>query len=184
MVTWYLALLLAFGAERIAELALSRRNARLAFARGALEAGAKHYRFMVAVHALFLPCCALEVLALHRPFPGALGYAAAALAVGAQGLRWWAIASLGDRWNVRVIAVPGAAPVREGPYRFARHPNYVAVVIEMLAVPLAHGAWICALVFSALNAVLLRGRIRIEERALGEQYQRAFDGVPRFLPHG
>ncbi|HUJ28264.1 MAG TPA: isoprenylcysteine carboxylmethyltransferase family protein [Myxococcales bacterium] len=183
MVTWYIFLLAGFGAERVAELVLSKRNARRAFARGAVESGAGHFRFMVAVHALFLPCCAVEVLALHRSVPGALGPVALALALAAQALRWWAIASLGDRWNVRVIAVPGETPVRRGPYRFARHPNYVAVVIEMLAVPLAHGAWLCAAVFSVLNAVLLRGRIRIEEQALGDGYQRAFAGVPRFVPH-
>ena len=65
-----------------------------------------------------------------------------------------------------------------------RHPNYVAVVVEMICVPLAHGAWVSALVFSALNALLLRTRIRIEEQALGSAWQQAFDGVPRFLPHG
>lgn len=184
MVTWYIFLLGGFGAERVAELLLSRRNARRAFARGATESGARHFRFMVAVHALFLPCCAVEVLALHRRVPGALGYLALGAALAAQALRWWAIASLGDRWNVRVIAVPGEAPVRRGPYRFARHPNYLAVAVEMLAVPLAHGAWLCAAAFSLLNAALLRGRIRIEEQALGDPYRRSFDGVPRFLPHG
>ena len=184
MVTWYIFFLLLFGAERIAELILSRRNARLAFARGAVESGARHFRFMVAVHALFLPACAAEVLLLHRPVPGAAGFAAAGLALAAQALRWWAIASLGEHWNVRVIVLPDAPPVRRGPYRFVRHPNYLAVAVEMLCVPLAHGAWITALVFSALNALLLRGRIRIEERALGDHYQRAFAGVPRFVPHG
>src|SRR5207245_1954463 len=87
---------------------------------------------MAAVHALFLPACAAEVLLLHRPFPGALGWACAATAVCAQILRWWAIRSLGWRWNVRVIVVPGEPPVRKGPYRFLRHPNYLAVAVEML----------------------------------------------------
>jgi len=184
MVTWYLIFLGLFAAERIAELVLSRRNASRAFARGAVEAGAGHFRWMVLVHSLFLPACALEVLLLRRPFPGVLGWSALTLALGAQALRWWAIASLGDRWNVRVIVLPGAEPVRQGPYRFVRHPNYVAVAVEMLCVPLAHGAWICAIVFSALDALLLRGRIRIEENALGDSYRRAFAGVPRFVPHG
>jgi methyltransferase len=184
MVGAYLALLALFAAERIVELLLSRRNARNALARGGAESGASQFRWMAAVHALFLPCCAAEVLLLHRPFPGALGWACGAAAVGAQGLRWWAISSLGRRWNVRVIVVPREPPVRRGPYRFLRHPNYVAVAAEMACVPLAHGAWITAVVFSALNALLLRARIRIEEQALGEAWEREFAGVPRFIPHG
>jgi methyltransferase len=83
-----------------------------------------------------------------------------------------------------VIVVPGDAPVRRGPYRFLRHPNYVAVAAEMLLVPLAHGAWISAAVFSALNALLLRTRIQTEERALGAAWEREFADVPRFIPHG
>jgi methyltransferase len=182
MVTWYDAFLLLVAGERIAELWLSRRNARIAFSHGAVETGARHFRVMALVHLLFLPCCALE--ARFRPFPGLLGFASLALALAAQGLRWWAIGSLGWHWNVRVIAVPGDAPVRRGPYRFVRHPNYVAVALEMLFVPLVHGAWICALVFSLANALLLRVRIRAEEQALGGPYRVAFEGVPRFLPHG
>ena len=184
MVGAYLVFLGLFGAERIAELVLSRRNARIAFARSGVESGATHFRWMAAVHAVFLPCCAAEVLLLHAPFPGALGFICAAGALCAQGLRWWAIAALGWRWNVRVIVVPGELPVRRGPYRFLRHPNYVAVIAEMLLVPLAHGAFICAAVFSTLNAVLLRSRVRIEERALGAAWEREFAGVPRFIPHG
>ena len=83
-----------------------------------------------------------------------------------------------------MIVVPGESPVRAGPYRFVRHPNYVAVAIEMACVPLVHGAWICALLFSALNLMLLRVRIRVEERALGAAWERTFAGVPRFVPHG
>jgi methyltransferase len=184
MVTAYLVFLTLFGMERIAELLLSRRNARIAFSRAGVESGAAHFRAMAAVHALFLPACAAEVILLRRPFPGTPGLLATAVALLAQGLRWWAISALGWRWNVRVIVVPGEAPVRRGPYRFLRHPNYLAVAAEMLCVPLAHGAWICALVFSALNAALLRVRVRAEERALGRPWEQAFENVPRFIPHG
>jgi methyltransferase len=184
MVAAYLVFLSLFGAERLFELWLSRHNARIALSRGGVESGALHFRAMAAVHALFLPACAAEVLLLRRPFPGAAGFAAAGVAMLSQGLRWWAIASLGWRWNVRVIVVPGEAPVRRGPYRFLRHPNYLAVATEMLCVPLAHGAWICAAVFSAVDAGILCVRIRAEERALGSDWARAFDGVPRFIPHG
>jgi len=180
----YLAFLALTGLERIGELLLSRRNARIAFAEGATESGAGQFRWMALVHALFLPCCAGEVLLLHRPFPGALGWLCLGGAACAQGLRWWAIASLGRRWNVRVIVVPADRPIRRGPYRLLRHPNYVAVAAEMLLVPLAHGAWITALVFSAVDALLLRARIRVEEQALGPVWQREFAKVPRFIPHG
>jgi methyltransferase len=184
MVIPYLAFLALFAMERIAELALSRRNARIARSRFGVESGARHFRWMAAVHALFLPACAAEVLLLHRPFPGALGWACAATALAAQGLRWWAIRTLGWRWNVRVIVVPGEPVVRRGPYRFLRHPNYLAVIVEMLCVPLAHGAFLCAILFSVANLALLRVRVRVEEDALGPVWQREFAGVPRFWPHG
>lgn len=178
----WLAFLLLLGAERLFELWLSRRNARLAFAQGARESGRAHFAVMAAVHTAFLFSCAAEVLLLRRPFPGALGWAALAAALLAQALRYWAIATLGPRWNVRVIVLPETQPVTSGPYRFVRHPNYLAVAIEMLAVPLAHGAWITALVFSAANVALLAVRIRVEEAALGPGYGAAFADRPRFLP--
>jgi methyltransferase len=178
---WF-GFLIFVGAERLFELWLSRRNARLAFAQGAVEAGQAHFRVMALVHTLFLFACAAEVLLLHRAFPGALGWAALGVAALAQGLRYWAIATLGSRWNVRVIVLPGAPPVTKGPYRLVRHPNYVAVVLELIAIPLAHGAWITALVFSAANAALLAVRIRVEERAMGPQYGAAFAERPRFVP--
>jgi methyltransferase len=184
MVGAYLALLGLIAAERVAELLLSRRNARIAFARGGKETGAAHFRWMTLVHALFLPCCAVEVLLLHRPFPGLAGFVFAAGAIAAQGLRWWAIASLGWRWNVRVIVVPTEPPVRRGPYRLLRHPNYVAVALEMVCVPMTHCAFLCAALFSLLNALLLRVRIRVEEQALGAGWEQAFSGTPRFFPHG
>lgn len=184
MVGAYLGFLSLFGAERLVELWLSRRHARLSFARGGIEAGAEHFPAMAALHASFLPACAAEVVLLRRPFPGPIGWAALGFALSAQALRWWSIHSLGESWNVRVILVPGAEPKRHGPYRFVRHPNYLAVAIEMACVPLVHGAWATALVFSGLNAFVLRERIRVEERALGDAYRQAFAAVPRFLPHG
>ena len=169
-------------AERVLELVLSRRNAARAFAQGGRETGQGHYRVMVLFHTLFLVACVAEVWLLGRPFPGALGWAALAGALGAQALRYWAIWALGERWNSRIIVVPGAPPVTRGPYRFLRHPNYVAVVLELLCVPLIHGAWVTALVFTVGNALLLRVRIRAEEAALGSAWAQAFGDKPRFLP--
>ena len=178
----YAAFVAVIGLERLGELRLSKRNARLAAERGGFEVAAGHYRVMAALHTLFLLACVGEVALLGRAFPGATGYAALGLAVGAQALRYWAIATLGRRWNVRVVVVPGEPPVTTGPYRFLRHPNYLAVVIEMVAIPMVHGAWLTALVFSLANALLLRVRIAAEERALGEAYAEAFAGTPRFVP--
>lgn len=180
----YLGLLCLLGGERAVELVVARRNARRAFAAGGVETGRRVYAVMVAVHALFPLACAGEVLFLSRPFPGAAGMAALTVALGAQALRWWAVAALGERWNTRIIVVPGAPPVTGGPYRFLGHPNYLAVVLEMAAVPLIHGAWLTALVFSASNAALLAHRIPAEERALGRPWAEAFGGRPRLLPRG
>lgn len=179
----YLVLLALFAAERLFELGLSRRNARRAFAQGAVEVGQRHFRAMSALHTLFLLCCGVEVLFLHRAFPPVLGWLALAGCGLAQGLRYWAIATLGPRWNVRVIVLPGAPPVTGGPYRFIRHPNYVAVVLEILLLPLVHGAYLTAIAFTLANAALLAVRIRAEERALGAAYANAFAARPRFVPH-
>ena len=86
--------------------------------------------------------------------------------MASQGLRWWCITTLGRRWNTRVIVVPDLPLVRSGPYRFFRHPNYVAVVVEGVALPLVHAAWVTAVVFTVANAALLRVRLRVENDAL------------------
>ena len=160
-------LLVAVVAERLAELVVSDRHARWALARGGVETGQGHYPPMVLLHAGLLVACVVEVHAADRPFLPLLGWTALALAAAAQGLRWWCIATLGRQWSTRVIVVPGLGLVHRGPYRWLRHPNYVAVVLEGLALPLVHTAWLTALVFTVLNAVLLAGfRIPAEERAL------------------
>lgn len=178
----YLAFLGAVSLERLAELVISRRNARRAFARGGVEVGQRHFRVMALMHTAFLAACALEVVLLERPFPGLLGALALLVALLAQGLRYWVITTLGEQWNVRVIVVPGAAPVSGGPYRYLRHPNYAAVIAEMAAIPLIHGAWLTALVFSVLNALVLWVRIRAEEDALGPAYAAQMGGLPRLVP--
>jgi methyltransferase len=178
----YLIFLSLIAIERGFEVALSRRNARIAFSRGAREYGQKPFQLMAALHTAFLPSCAAEVILLHRPFPGLLGAIALLGAMGSQALPYWAVLTLGSRWNVRIIVVPGEHPITAGPYRFIRHPNYVAVALEMACVPLVHGCWLTAVVFSLANALVLRTRIRGEEKALGEGYAAAFSDRPRFLP--
>ncbi|NTW40433.1 MAG: hypothetical protein HGA44_11205 [Cellulomonadaceae bacterium] len=153
--------------ERLAELVVSQRNARWSFARGGVEHGRGHFPAMVALHSALLVACIVEVHVAGRPFVPAIGWPALVLVIASQALRWWCIATLGRRWNTRVVVVPGLPLVDSGPYRWLRHPNYVAVVVEGLALPLVHTAWVTALTFTVLNAVLLlRFRIPTEERAL------------------
>lgn len=162
----YTGLLAVVVVERIAELVLTRRNAAWSFARGGVESGRAHYGIMVAVHALFLASCLAEPWLLGREATPAIALPALALVLLAQALRWWAILSLGPRWSTRVIVIPSAGLVRRGPYRWLRHPNYVAVVIEGVALPLVHAAWITAAWFAVANALLLATRIRCENQAL------------------
>lgn len=157
--------------ERLVEVRLSNRNAAWSLARGGKEYGFSHYPYMVALHSGFLLACVLEVWFLERTFNLVLGVTMLLAALFCQLLRWWCITTLGQRWNTRVIIVPGLARVSGGPYRWFSHPNYVAVVLEGVVLPLVHGAWLTALVFTLLNAWLLRVRIGIENRALNEMEQ-------------
>jgi len=180
----YSAFIAAVAAERLVELRISRRNAAWAFERGGVEYGRRHYAWMKLLHTGFLAACVAEVWLAGRPFDARLGVPMLALALGSQALRYWAIHSLGRHWNVRVIVVPGDPAVRRGPYRFLRHPNYLAVVLEGIALPLVHGAWITAVAFTVLNAILLTVRIRCEEAALAEHcaYDNRLGDRRRFFP--
>jgi methyltransferase len=161
---WYVLLIAAVAVERVAELVVSQRNLSWSQERGGVEFGARHYPAMVALHTGLLAVCLAE--AFYRPFLPALGWPMLAVVVAAQGLRWWCIRTLGHQWNTRVVIVPDAGRVSGGPYRFFSHPNYLAVVLEGIALPLVHTAWITAAAFTALNAVVLHTRIGVENSAL------------------
>ncbi len=164
---WFAVLVGAVAVERLVELVISRRHLAAALARGGVESGRGHFPAMVALHTALLLGAVAEVLLLDRPFVPALGWPALAVALACQAGRYWCIATLGEQWNTRVVVVPGLTAVARGPYRWLRHPNYVVVVVEGVALPLVHGAWVTAAVFTAANAVLLlRYRIPAEERAL------------------
>jgi methyltransferase len=182
---WWTFLVLLVAVQRLAELRLSSRNARRLLARGGVEAGRGHMPLLVALHVGFLTACPLEVWGLDRPLRWWLAAPALVVLILAQVLRIRAIRALGERWSVRVIVVPGAAPVESGPYRHIRHPNYLAVILEIASIPLIHGAWIAAAVFSALNGAALALRIHVEERLLRQvgSPSAALDARPRFVPH-
>jgi methyltransferase len=122
---------------------------------------------MVVLHTGLLVGMLVEARVRRPDVPGLLAAGMLVLAVGSQALRWWCIRTLGRRWNTRVIVVPGLPLVDRGPYRLLSHPNYVAVVVEGVALPLVHAAWITATVFTLANAALLAVRLRVENTALG-----------------
>jgi methyltransferase len=178
----YLILLAMLVVERIFELNLARRNARRAFDRGAIEVGQVHYRVMVAFHALFIVSCVIEAAFFPHALPSIVAWIALSAEMCAQALRYWAVSTLGDRWNTRIVVTPEREPVTTGPYRFMRHPNYLAVVIEIAAVPMIGGAIFTAIAFSIGNALILAVRIPAEELAMGAHYEDALGSRRRFIP--
>ncbi|MBV9453052.1 MAG: isoprenylcysteine carboxyl methyltransferase family protein [Rubrobacter sp.] len=162
-----ISVVVLIAAQRLLELGLARHNERKARVKGAVERGREHYPFIVALHSLWLVSTLVEGMLRGPEFP-TLWPVSLALFILVQLLRYWAIFSLGESWNTKILVVPSAKLVRRGPYRYLSHPNYVVVVVEILTLPLIFGAWVTALVFTVLNAILLYIRIREENRALTE----------------
>jgi methyltransferase len=183
MVTWFSAVFTFVVLQRLTELAIAKRNSAHIRTCGGIEVGSGHYKYIVLVHIGFLLSLPLEVYA--RGHETMIPYGAPfALFLIAQGLRAWVLTTLGKFWNTRIFVLPGSEPVTRGPYRYLRHPNYVVVALELFTLPLSFGAWSTALLFSALNAWVLRVRIREEERALIEvtAYAELMGDRERFLP--
>lgn len=165
---FFWSLVAAVTSQRLFELWLAQRNQKIAFARGGTEHGEDHYPLIVALHVLWLIAwiteCEFTGPQLNPYWALFLSFTALA-----QGLRYWAIASLGSAWNTRIIVIRSTNRITEGPYRFIPHPNYVAVAIELACIPMIFGAWVTALVATMINAiVLLSIRIPAENRALAE----------------
>ena len=164
----FTAFVVALGVQRLFELRLSQRNERRMRQRGGREHTPETYRWIVALHAAWFAAMLLEVHACGRKFHSRLAALAFGLFTAGQLLRLTAIRTLGWRWSTRVITVPGTLPVQHGIYRYIRHPNYLGVELEILAAPLLHSAYLTSLLFGSANALLLRARIRHENRALDD----------------
>jgi methyltransferase len=181
---WYSALVLAVGALRLFELRISARRRRALAARGLPPVEEPHYREMVLFHTGMLIGCLVEAWLARRPPIPAVAGPALGLLLLANALRWWVIATLGPHWNVQIMGSLPLGVVTGGPYRFVRHPNYVAVFLEFVALPLVHSAWAVAAVGAALHVWVLSHRIRAEEAMLfaSDEYRRLMGDKPRFLP--
>ena len=180
----YLALLAVVGLGRLMELRISRRNQLRLEAQGVRKIAEPHFRWMVLVHAAILAGAAAEVLLLKRPFIPALAISMAVLFLLANLLRWWVIRTLAGHWNVEVMASSPVGVVASGPYRWIRHPNYVAVIAELFSLPMIHTAWITAIAGTVADLEILRRRLNVEDRVLlsNPTYRAIMGSKPRFLP--
>lgn len=155
--------------QRLFELRIARRNTLWMKERGGKEFGAGHYPLLVFIHAFFFVSLSTEVFVFNRPLMSWWGIPFAVF-IAAQGLRWWCIVTLGRFWNTRIVVLPRSSIVRRGPYRWLRHPNYVVVMLELLALPLIFQAYLTAVMVSTLNYIVLKNvRIPREEQALSEE---------------
>lgn len=163
----FTAFIFLIALQRLGEVFLSKRNEKAILARGGREHAPAHFRAMKLIHLGWLIAMPLEVFIFNRIFSWYLFIPALLLTITGQALRYAAISTLKDRWTVRIMTIPNAPPVVGGIFRYIRHPNYTGVVLEIMAIPLLHTAYLTALVFSLLNALLLYVRIGEEEKALG-----------------
>jgi methyltransferase len=181
----YLALLALVAVGRLIELRHSRRNQQQLLEAGATKAPEPAYFWMVALHVAILAGSAIEITALHRQWRPVLGSISLVCFLAANAVRWWVIHTLGIRWNVQVMSASRLGVVTvAGPYRWVRHPNYTAVFLEMLALPLIHSAYIVAVCGALLHLLVLRRRVSLEESVLTRDtaWRTAFAHKPRFLP--
>jgi len=169
---------------RLFELRISNRHRRELVARGATPIHDPGFAAMVSLHVGILAGGVIEVLVLRRTVPLWFGVLAAGLVLAANALRIWSIRTLGEHWNVRIVDSAAFGVVSSGPYRFVRHPNYVAVFLELAFLPLVQGAWIVAALGTALHVAVLRRRIALEESVLLDDpgYVASMGDKPRFLP--
>jgi methyltransferase len=179
----YLALLAAVAVGRLIELRHSRRNQEKLAAAGGQKSPEPGYFWMVALHTCMLTGCGIEVVLLHRPWIPAVGIPALLLFIAANATRWWVIRTLGARWNVEVVSA-SLGVIASGPYKWVRHPNYSAVFVEMIALPLIHSAWIVAGAGAIAHVLVLRNRVALEESVMmrDSEWRAAFEHRPRFLP--
>jgi methyltransferase len=180
----FLALLLAVAAMRIFELRLSKKHQQDMTARGASKVKDPNFRWMAMFHTIVLIAAGAEVIFFHRPFIPALAVPMIALFIFANIVRWWVIRTLGEHWNVQVMDSTRLGVITRGPFRYVRHPNYAAVFIEMIALPLIHTAWITAMAGAIAHIIVLTLRLSTEERVLfaNPDYAAAMSSKPRFVP--
>jgi methyltransferase len=182
----FVGIVVAIFLQRLLEVKISDRNAANLLAQGGRKHGDNQLPLVKLMQLIWFGAMIAEVWLLDRPFVPGLAAVSFSAALAGQGLRYLSMRSLGKRWMLPIITLPGAAVINRGIYRYLRHPNWLGVILEIAAVPLIHTAYLTAIVFTIANALLMRQRIKTEERALSEDnnYMTVFAGRGRFIPTG
>ena len=180
----FLCLLALVGIGRLIELGISKRNQRQLIEQGARIVRDFHFVWMVLWHGGVLLCSAVEVIVLKRPFLPGLAAPMLAVFLFANLLRWWVIRALAEHWNVQVMNSISLGVVSTGPYRWIRHPNYLAVFLELVSLPLIHTAWLTAWAAGIATILIVARRLAVEEAILrgSPTYREAMGAKPRFVP--
>ena len=158
---YFIVFISFFIIQRISELFIARRNEKWLLSHGAIQYGQSHYPFMIALHTLFIISIIAEyILRLQPP----IDWLFLVLFVVVLSFKFWALSSLGKYWNTKIYRIPGVYPVKRGPYKFLKHPNYIEVVCEIAIIPLVFHLYYTAIIFTLLNAVMLWVRIGVENK--------------------
>ncbi|HEY4197786.1 MAG TPA: isoprenylcysteine carboxylmethyltransferase family protein [Mucilaginibacter sp.] len=158
---YFIIFIIFLVAQRLTELAVSKRNEKWLLSQGAIEYGREHYPFIVALHTLFI----ISLIAEYYLTGGQpLNVIFLVLFILLLLFKYWVLSSLGTYWNTRIYRVPGAIAVKKGPYKLFKHPNYVDVVCEIAIIPLVFNLYYTAIIFTVLNAIMLSVRISVENK--------------------
>ena len=147
--------------QRLSELYIARRNEKWLRSQGAVEYGESHYPYIVALHTLFIISIIVEYM-LKSNSP--IDYTFLVLFIVLLVFKFWTLSSLGKYWNTKIFRVPGTGPVKRGPYKLFKHPNYFVVVCEVAIIPLVFHLYYTAVIFTILNAIMLYVRIKTENK--------------------
>ena len=147
--------------QRLSELYIARRNEKWLLAQGAVQYGQSHYPFIIALHTSFIISIIAEYFLRDEP---PISWIFLVLFLLVLSFKFWALSSLGKYWNTKIYRIPGVYPVKKGPYKFLKHPNYMEVVCEIAIIPLVFHLYYTAIIFTVLNAVMLSVRIKVENK--------------------
>jgi methyltransferase len=147
--------------QRLSELFIARRNEKWLLEKGAVQYGQSHYPFIITLHTLFIASIITEYILRGGT---QISWVFLALFLAVLSFKFWALSSLGKYWNTKIYRIPGVYPVKKGPYKFLKHPNYMEVVCEIAIIPLVFNLYYTAIIFTVLNAIMLTVRIKIENR--------------------